>query len=265
MYFVADCLSISCFLATEALMKSMSAGVKARVSFQQAYRTKKAAVQQLEKSLKEQYARVQEYATELRRVDPDTTVEIKCDFNNPDKAPVFKRMYICLGALKMGFRSGCRPILGVDGCHLKSAYGGQLLAAVGLDANNTTYVVAYAMVEQESKDSWLWFLRLLQKDLNITGEGNGFTFISDKQKGLLPACEEVLPLADHRFCVRHLWTNFNKVFPGKAMKDQLWSIAKSTTLAYFWKEMVLIKQMDVAAYDWLTGNLLPKFYLLKFG
>ncbi|XP_024195645.2 uncharacterized protein LOC112198766 [Rosa chinensis] len=108
------------------------------------------------------------------------------------------------------------------------------------------------MVEMESKDSWDWFLRLLSKDLNITGEGNGFTFISDKQKGLLPACEEVLPLADHRFCVRHLWTNFNKLFPGKVMKDQLWAIAKSTTMAYYWKELVLMKQMDPGAYDWLT-------------
>ncbi|PRQ36663.1 putative transposase, mutator type, MULE transposase domain-containing protein [Rosa chinensis] len=162
-------------------------------------------------------------------------------------------MYICLGAMQRGFKAGCRPILGLDGCHLKSAYGGQLLSAVGLDPNNTTYVVAYAMVEMESKDSWDWFLRLLSKDLNITGEGNGFTFISDKQKGLLPACEEVLPLADHRFCVRHLWTNFNKLFPGKVMKDQLWAIAKSTTMAYYWKELVLMKQMDPGAYDWLTG------------
>ncbi|XP_004303590.1 PREDICTED: uncharacterized protein LOC101315451 [Fragaria vesca subsp. vesca] len=171
-----------------ALMNSMAAEVQAKVSFQQAYRTKSAVLEQLEMSIKEQYARVQDYAHELRR-DPATTVDIKCDFNNAEKLPIFKRMYICLGALKMGFKSGCRPILGLDGCHLKSAYGGQLLFVVGFDANNTTYVVAYAMVEMESKDSWIWFLRLLEKDLNITGEGNGFTFISDKQKGLLPACE----------------------------------------------------------------------------
>ncbi|KAM5554008.1 hypothetical protein ABKV19_025974, partial [Rosa sericea] len=236
-----------------SLAQSMAAGVRAKLSFQQAYRTKKAALKLIERSMKEQYARVQDYAQELKRVDPNTTVDIKCDFNNPDQQPVFKRMYICLKALKMGFRAGCRPILGLDGCHLKSAYGGQLLAAVGLDPNNTTYVVAYAMVEIESKDSWDWFLRLLAKDLNITGEGNGFTFISDKQKGLLPACEVVLPLAYHRFCVRHLWTNFNKLFPEKVMKDQLWAIAKSTTMAYYTKEMVLMKQLDPKAYDWLTN------------
>ncbi|KAL6127042.1 hypothetical protein ACLB2K_075087 [Fragaria x ananassa] len=161
-------------------MLQMSSGIKAKVSYQQAYRTKIDALNQLELCMKEQYAKVQDYAQELRRTDPNTMVDIMCDFNNLEKQPIFKRMYICLGALKEGFKNGCRPILGLDGCHLKSPYGGQLLCAVGLDANNTTYVVAYAMVEMESKDSWIWFLSLLEKDLKITGEGNGFTFISDK-------------------------------------------------------------------------------------
>lgn len=228
----------------------MSAGVKARVSNQQAYRAKKAALARLEADIKEQYARIRDYGDELRRADPNTTIDIKCDFNE-GQLPVFKRMYICLGALKMGFRAGCRSILGLDGCHLKSCYGGQLLTAVGLDANNTTWVLAYAMVELENTDSWTWFLDLLAKDLNIRDEGAGWTFISDKQKGLLPAFEEVMPLADLRFCVRHLWTNFNKLFPGKVMKDQLWACAKATTENYFIKEMVLMNQLDPSAWEWL--------------
>ena len=44
---------------------------------------------------------------------------------------VFRRMYICLGGLKHGFKLGCRKFIGLDGCHLKSAYKGQLLCAVG--------------------------------------------------------------------------------------------------------------------------------------
>ncbi|XP_061993572.1 uncharacterized protein LOC133711469 [Rosa rugosa] len=186
----ADQIKLNANISTAlALAQTMAAGVRARVSFQQAYRTKKAGLKRVERSMKEQYARLQDYAKELKKVDPDTTVEIVCDFNNTEKLPIFQRMFVCLGALKRGFRAGCRPIFGLDRCHLKSAFGGQLLAAVGLDPNNTTYVVAYAMVEMESKDSWDWFLRILVKDLDIRGEGNGYTIISDKQKGLLPACE----------------------------------------------------------------------------
>lgn len=232
----------------------MQREVKAKVSYQQAYRTKKAALELLEASIKEQYARLRDYGAELVRADPNTTVDIKCDFPHGDRLPVFKRMYVCLGALKIGFIIGCRPILGLDGCHLKSVYGGQLLTAVGLDANNSTWVLAYAMVEMESKDSWLWFLDLLAKDLIIKDEGAGWTFISDKQKGLIPACAKMLPLADHRFCVRHLWTNFNNLFPGKVMKDQLWACAKATTENYFLKEMNIMNTLDPITYDWLTSK-----------
>ncbi|XP_062019117.1 uncharacterized protein LOC133735703 [Rosa rugosa] len=189
---------------------------------------------------------------ELYRVDPATSIDIKCDFNNKKKLPIFKRMYICLGALKNGFKAGCKVMIGLDEAHLKSCFGGQLLTAVGIDANNTSWVVVYAMVELETKDSWTWFLELLVKDLSIENDGVGWTFISDKQKGLKSAFEDVVSSAQIRFCARHLWTNFTKLFPGKVMKDQMWKAAKSTTLPYFLKEIEEMKALDVDAYNWLT-------------
>ena len=50
-------------------------------------------------------------------------------------------------------KSGCRSVMGLDGAFLKSPFGGQLLTAVGVDANNNSWVTAYAMVENENKDS----------------------------------------------------------------------------------------------------------------
>ncbi|TXG60499.1 hypothetical protein EZV62_015072 [Acer yangbiense] len=37
---------------------------------------------------------------------------------------------------KLGFLEGCKPFIGVDGCHLKGPYRGVLLLAVALDANS---------------------------------------------------------------------------------------------------------------------------------
>lgn len=215
-----------------------------------AYRAKMAALLVLEGSIREQYVRLRDYGREVQRVDPSTTIDIKSDFTNVNKLPVFKRMYIFLGALKKRFKAGCRSLIGLDGAYLKSCFGGQLLTVIGVDANNTTWVIAYAMMEMESKDSWIWFLELLVKDLSIKNEGAGWTFISDKQKGLIPAFEEVVSCAHLRFCVRHLWTNFTKLFPGKVMKDQMWAYAKSTTFPYFLKEMEAMKVLDEEAYNW---------------
>ncbi|XP_062018891.1 uncharacterized protein LOC133735500 [Rosa rugosa] len=116
------------------------------------------------------------------------------------------------------------------------------------------------MVELETKDAWIWFLELLVKDLDIEHEGRGWVFISDKQKGLIPAFEEVVPRAHIRFCVRHMWTNFTKLFPGKVMKDKMWACAKATTLPYFQKEMNEMKSLDDDAYKWMTAPERPAIH-----
>jgi hypothetical protein len=63
----------------------------------------------------------------------------------------------------------------------KGYYGGQLLSAVGQDANNHIYVIAYAIVDVENKDNWKWFLTLLHDDLGDYRQ-NRWNFMSDMQK-----------------------------------------------------------------------------------
>ncbi|XP_024159846.1 uncharacterized protein LOC112167108 [Rosa chinensis] len=167
----------------DSLARTMSTSIRAKVSSQMAYKVKRAALLEVDGSIKYQFSRLRDYGNELKRVDPDTTVDIKCDFNTTSKNPVFKRMYICLGALKNGIKAGCRSVIGLDGAHLKSAFGGQLLTAVGLDANNTSWVIAYAMVEMENKDSWIWFLQLLCKDLEIEEDGARWVLLVTSRKG----------------------------------------------------------------------------------
>ena len=81
----------------------------------------------------------------------------------------FQRLYVSLAAMKNGFIAGCRPVIGVDACFLKGMYKGQLMAAVGRDANNNMYPIAMAVVEAETKDSWTWFLETLMGDLGQPG------------------------------------------------------------------------------------------------
>ncbi|KAL4317169.1 hypothetical protein AHAS_Ahas15G0358200 [Arachis hypogaea] len=89
------------------------------------------------------------------------------------------RMYMCLDSVKQGFLAGCRPIIGVDGGHLKGDHGQQLLVAGGRDPNDNYFPIAVAVVEAETKDNWGWFLDLL---LNDIGESRRWVFMSDQQK-----------------------------------------------------------------------------------
>ncbi|XP_052485119.1 uncharacterized protein LOC128040413 [Gossypium raimondii] len=56
-----------------------------------------------------------------------------------------------LESCKDGYRANCRRIVGLDRCFLKGYYGGYLLTAVGIDANNGIYPLAYAAVESENQ------------------------------------------------------------------------------------------------------------------
>ncbi|XP_074271440.1 uncharacterized protein LOC141595375 [Silene latifolia] len=109
---------------------------------------------------KDQYGRVWDYAAEIRKSKQGSSAFVVCD-NIDRPPPIFKRLYICLQACKEGFLKGCRPILGVDGCHLRGPYPGICLVAVGKDGNNNIFPVAWAVVEVENTDSWKWFLELL--------------------------------------------------------------------------------------------------------
>ncbi|KAK8673509.1 hypothetical protein V6N13_111840 [Hibiscus sabdariffa] len=47
-----------------------------------------------------------------------------------------------------------RPFVSLDGCFLKGMLEGALQVAVGMDANNQMYPIAWALVESETKYSW---------------------------------------------------------------------------------------------------------------
>ena len=138
----------------------------------------------------------------------------------------------------------------MDGCHIKTKFGGQLLTAVGMDPNDCIYPIAIAVVEVESLATWKWFLQKLKEDLGIDNT-YPWTIMTDKQKGLIPAVQQVFPEAEHRFCVRHLYQNFQMHFKGENLKNQLWACARSSSVRKWNMNMELMKTLDKYAYDWL--------------
>ena len=77
------------------------------------------------------------------------------------------RLYICFDSLARGFFEGCRKVIGLDGCFLKTETKGQLLSGVGKDGNNQMFPIAWGVVEGENQISWTWFIQLLMRDLGI--------------------------------------------------------------------------------------------------
>ncbi|KAK9049537.1 hypothetical protein SSX86_031493 [Deinandra increscens subsp. villosa] len=224
-----------------------------KISMMKAFRAKTIAMEQLHGDFSSQYGKLRDYVDELIRSNPGTTVKLEVEAATDPTSPVrkFKRIYVCLGSLKQGYTAIGRELLGLDGAFLKGPFPGQLLTAVGLDPNNGIYPLAYAIVEAETMLSWSWFLQCLADDLDL-GIKSNYTFISDRQKGIIPALQKVFPCAEHRFCLRHILENMKQQYKGKIYKDTLWKLAKDTTVVHFQKDMDALKEVNSEAHLWLS-------------
>ena len=153
------------------------------ISKNQCWLAKKLALSEIEGEIAKQYRRLYDYGAEILNSNPESTVKIAVERSDATNTSTFKRIYICFGALKLGFKEGCRKIIGLDGCFLKSYVKGELLAAIGRDGNNGMFPIAWAVVDVESTETWEWFISLLKADLELD-DGHGYTLMTDQQKVL---------------------------------------------------------------------------------
>ncbi|GJY92976.1 heat stress transcription factor B-4-like protein [Tanacetum coccineum] len=224
-----------------------------QIFMSKAFRAKAKAEREIRGDHVLQYSMLIDYLVELQSTNPNTTIKIAVERNTDPSLPtrVFQRIYVCLGALKLDFRACKRNLLGLDGAFMKGPFPGQVLVAVGLDSNNEIYPLAYALVEAETKSSWCWFLQCLGDDIDLHPNSN-FTFISDRQKGIIPAIKTVYPSAKHRYCLRHIHENMKQRWCGQAYKDLLWRVASATNVRDFKKCMLELKTMNPKAHEWLN-------------
>ncbi|KAI3809479.1 hypothetical protein L1987_25455 [Smallanthus sonchifolius] len=247
-------------IPTKAVQDQFQRKLEVEVSRMKAFRAKTKALTQLHGDYNSQYGILRDYVCELWNTNPGTTVKIEVEPSTDPSSNTrrFKRIYVCLGSLKQGFKKIGRDLLGLDGAFMKGPFPGQILTAVGIDPNNGIYPLSYAIVEAENLSSWTWFLNCLGDDLELDANSN-FTFISDRQKGIIPALAKVFPCAEHRYCLRHIHENMKHHFRGKAYKDMLWKLATSTTVSDFEILMDELKRFNSEAQLWLS-KIPPKHW-----
>ncbi|GKC68267.1 chloroplast stem-loop binding protein of 41 kDa b, chloroplastic, partial [Tanacetum coccineum] len=141
-----------------------------------------------------------DYVVELQSTNTNTTIKIAVERNTDPSLHnrVFQRIYFFLRALKLSFRAYRREMLGLDGAFMKGPFPSQCLG----------------------------------DDIDLHPSSN-FTFISDRQKGIIPAIKNVFPSAEHKFCLRHIHENMEYGWCGQAYKDLLWRSAFAISVKEF--------------------------------
>ncbi|MQM05290.1 hypothetical protein Taro_038098 [Colocasia esculenta] len=109
----------------------------------------------------------------------------------------FKRYFICFQTSAYGFEVGCRPMLFLDGTHIKQhRVQGVILAASVLNSNNELFIIAYSIADSETYDNWVWFLQNLKRALL---SDRRIAFLSDRGTGLKEAIPDIFPNDHHGY------------------------------------------------------------------
>ncbi|XP_065867770.1 uncharacterized protein [Euphorbia lathyris] len=212
---------------------------------------KRAIIQELDGGYKEEYSCLEAYVNELITSNPGSTFDLQFSKEGLRIGKrIFCRLYLCFDACRKGWMDGCRPIIGLDGCFLKDICKGQLLVAVGHDAMDQIYPIAWAVVEKETKANWEWFLSHLIEDLKLQ-DGANVTLMSDMQKGLLLAVSMLLPRAEYKWCARHVLSNWGIKFKGLELQKHFWSCAWSTYEKEFNDNLKTLADVNKKAAEYL--------------
>ncbi|XP_009801347.2 uncharacterized protein [Nicotiana sylvestris] len=143
----------------------------------------------------------------------------------------FMYVYISLYACIRGF-DHCRPIVVVDGSHLKSYYTGTFVSASTLDGAGHILPLAYGVIDSENDAAWTWFF----EQFKITyGERENMCIISNRNESIIKS--------------NNVYKKFKKSHA--KLSEIYFSMAKTYTQAEFDSLMEKVEKVDITVKEYL--------------
>ena len=155
---------------------------------------------------------------------------------------------MALGVFIRGFRGTCRPVICVDGSHLKHNFGKHMITVIALDANNQLHPMALAMVYSENNNSLMYFIVKLKEAIRKV---ENLVFISNQHKSIAHALSIVFPEAHHGVCTYHVKMNINHKFQTNHCDKAYELVAQLYQIFYFNHHFDKIKIKDPAIAKYL--------------
>ncbi|XP_071678705.1 uncharacterized protein [Lolium perenne] len=231
------------------IQKKVMVRFKYSISYGKAWRAKQRTLENRFGSFLDSYDCVVRLLHTLQERNPGTYVDIQ-DFWIP-KFPTIRVLHQVLFSFSICIEAfiHCRPVLCVDGTFLTGKYKGQILTAIGMDGNNQIVPLAFAFVESENTESWLWFFRQLK--IVVVKDRPNVCILHDRHAGILMAIKtlkqhgpaEETPWQDlqSRWCIHHLGANLFSQFRSKILMNLFKKLCKQNQE---WKYTYLRDKLD---------------------
>ncbi|KAJ0579877.1 putative transcription factor interactor and regulator CCHC(Zn) family [Helianthus annuus] len=214
----------------------------------QAWRGKERSMAALHGTFEEGYRLLPAYCEQVRKCNPGSIASVF----STGQDNCFQRLFISYRASIVGFLNSCRPLLELDRAHLKGKYLGTLICASAVDADGGLFPLAFAVVDVESDENWMWFMSELRKLLGVnTDNMPRLTILSERQRGMVEAVETHFPSAFHGFCLRYVSENFRDTFKNSKLVNIFWSAVYALTPVEFESKISEMLEVSQDVILWL--------------
>ncbi|XP_019240365.1 PREDICTED: uncharacterized protein LOC109220354 [Nicotiana attenuata] len=214
------------------------------VSYMLAWRAKEKAMNFLRGEPADSYKKLPGYLYTMDMTYPGSHIRMVKSPKNE-----FMYVYISLYAFIRGF-DHCRPIVVVDGSHLKSYYTGTFVSASTLDGAGHILPLAYGVIDSENDAAWTWFFEQFKIAYGVR---ENMCIVSDRNESIIKSVSRVYPDVPHFACIWHLWNNVYKKFKkSHAMLSEIYfSMAKAYTEAEFDRLVEKVEKLDIRVKEYL--------------
>ncbi|KAK2661228.1 hypothetical protein Ddye_007761 [Dipteronia dyeriana] len=171
-----------------------------------------------------------------------------CVVTECDKDGKFLYFFMSIGASLRGFQTCMRPIIIVDGTHLKGRFGGTMLVATTQDRNEQVYSITFGYGDSENNLSWEWFLDCLKGTL---GHSDELVFIFDRYTSIEAGISKVFPYATHTICCWHFSENIKNRFHRKDVTAIMDKGTRTYTEFEYNRYMEELSNLHQNAYDYV--------------
>ncbi|GJZ27455.1 transposase, MuDR, MULE transposase domain protein [Tanacetum coccineum] len=162
------------------IQHDMSVDWKIDISYKRAWGGRNIALKMMNGSHEDSFSQLPYYCYNLKLANEGTVTHIHTDADGR-----FEMLYVGFGFAIRSFLCYMRPLIIIDGAHLKGNYSGTNLLAVGMDGNNQIPPLATRVSQGETGESWTWFLSRLKEQI---GEPPNLCIISDRHAAIILAC-----------------------------------------------------------------------------
>lgn len=130
-------------------------------SYAKTWTAKQMVTAKIHKNWEESHETLPIFPQVIKQSNPSTQTRFIYKDSGTPRCATFHSLYWAFVPAIKGFKH-CQTIICFDGTFLTGKYKDTLLIVVSQDSENQIFPIAFAIVEKENKENWVWFLACIR-------------------------------------------------------------------------------------------------------